>query len=312
MFEYIFWGLILIGSLLLLIKSSDYFTLYAEKVGTYLGLPCLVVGIIILAIGTSLPELISSVLAVMKDSSEIVLGNVLGSNIANIFLILGFSAFFIKELKINTKCIKIDLILLLLITVFLLLASINGSISIYEGILFIIAIIFYILYATIYCKNDSIICDTTKDKKIHKNLILLLLSCGLVYIASEWTINSVIVISELIKIPKETIAITVIAVGTSLPELVVSLSALKKGNDDMAIGNIIGSCIFNSLAIVGVSALFGTLIVTGNILLIAFPVLFIALFFFTINTVLGRISQTHGAIYLIIYLMFITSLVFVK
>lgn len=313
MLEFILWSLALGLSLFLLIKSSDYFITYSEKIGLYFGLPCFVIGIIILAFGTSLPELVSSIVAVIYDSSEIVLGNVIGSNIANIFLILGFIAYISRGLYLSSRSIKVDLAILLVVSAMLLFVCIDKSVVFFEGIIFVILIGFYTFYSTMICKSDTPECYTESvDKRIFKNSTILLATCFLIYISSDWTIKSVINLSDILLIPREFIAITVVAFGTSLPELIVSSAAMKKGNVDMALGNIIGSCIFNTLAIVGTSALFGSLIVTKNILLFAFPVLFLAVILLAVNCLSGKISRANGGMYLSIYFAFILALYLIK
>lgn len=313
MYDLILWSVILGLSLFLLIKASDYFITYSEKIGVFFGLPCFVIGIIILALGTSLPELVSSIVAVMKNSSEIVMGNVIGSNIANILLILGFIAYISNGFKLNNRCIKVDLIMLFSSTIILLVLSLDKIITLYEGIFLLVLITIYILYSTLFNKKSvGELCTDIKDGHIIKNSIILLVSCYLIYLGSEWTIKSVISLSDILQIPKEFIAITVVAVGTSLPELIVSASALKKGSADMALGNIIGSCVFNSLGIVGASALFGNIAVTKNILTFAFPVLFLAIFMLTINNFKTQISRFSGGVYLGVYFAFIVALYFIK
>lgn len=304
--DFLLWSLILAFSLFALIKSSDYFIKYAEKIGYFLGLPCFLIGVLILAVGTSLPELISSIVAVFKNSSEIVMGNVIGSNIANIFLVLGITAFFVNGLKVNDKSLKQDLILLFIVSLFLLFISSNNLISFYEGIILLICAFVYIFYSIKSNKREvSSYCESQKDNKIFKNSTLLIFTCYVLYIASDWTIISIIKLSDLLSLPKEFFAITALAIGTSLPELIVSISALKTLNTDMIWGNILGSCIFNTLIIVGVSAMFGNITVTNNILILAFPVLFLAITLLAINGSDGKISRTHSSIYLFIYVLFI-------
>ncbi len=313
MLDFILWIVVLGLSLFFLVKSSDFFIEYAEKIGMFLGFPSFVIGIIILAVGTSLPELVSSVVAVIKGSSEIVMGNVLGSNIANILLVLGVISVMKKGFSLGSRCMKFDFALLFAVTVILLIASYNRSISFYEGSVLLFLVVVYIFHTNISEKPIIEEVETgVKDKNILKNTAILFASCYLIYISSDWTIKSVITLSELLLIPKEFIAITVVAFGTSLPELIVSFSAVKKGSSDMAIGNILGSCVFNTLAVVGVSALFGKLLVTDNLLNLAFPVLFLSVILLTINGLSGRISRLSGGIYIVIYFLFIIGLNFTR
>lgn len=306
MADMIFWAVILGISLFTLIKAADYFIEAAEKLGYYAGLSCFVIGVTIVAVGTSLPELVSSIFAVIKDSSEIVTGNVVGSNIANIFLILGFTALFFKTLNINSKAMVIDIIVLILASVLLLVTGYNNVFTALEGLVFLVLVSAYVIYLA---RNPSDIapsdCQCEKEVKLPREIIILLLSCFFIYLGSDWTVNSIVKLSEVLNIAKEFIAISVVAFGTSLPELIVSLSAIKKGNSDMVIGNIMGSSTFNILGIMGVASLFGEITVSDNILRLGLPFMFFAVAVFVTNCFFRKISRLSGVLYILFYVYFI-------
>ncbi len=252
----ILWGGIFIVSLAVLVKSSDYFTDSAEVIGKFFRLPAFIIGVTIVAIGTSLPELVSSLFAVFNGVSEIVVGNVIGSNITNIFLVLGITAILSKKIKILHELVRVDLPLLVGSAFLFAFAIWDGVFSLFEAILFIFGLIFYLFYIMSTQRKQEYV---SADKKIEKSLpkeklsfrtwLIFAISSIFLFIGAKYTIDSVIHLSEILNIGTEIIAIGAIALGTSLPELMVSINAAKKGKAEIAVGNILGSNIFNTFAV---------------------------------------------------------------
>ena len=310
------WLIIFIVSLIVLIKASDYFTDSAEKIGVYFGLPAFIIGVTIVAIGTSLPELISSIFAVLKGSSEIVVGNVVGSNITNIFLVLGVAAILGKKIKVTYELVHVDLPLLVG-SAFLLAVTIwDGIFTLPEALLCIGGIILYLFY-TINAEKKHKDVEIKKEmkgeiKKIRKldlkTLIILAVSAFFIYLGAKYTVESVIQLSEILNIGKEIIAISAVALGTSLPELMVTVSAARKGKPEMAVGNILGSNIFNSLAVMGIPALIGTLIIPHSILTFGLPMMLIATLLYFFITQDKEITRWEGWMLIIFYVFFIGKL----
>jgi cation:H+ antiporter len=312
--EILIWSLVFVLSLFVLLKASDYFTDSAEKIGIHFGIPAFIVGVTIVAIGTSLPELVSSIFAVIDGSSEIVIGNVVGSNITNIFLILGISAILSKKLKITFQLIHVDLPFIVGSAFLLGLAIWDGNFTFIEGILFLIGFGVYTFYLVNSEKERksrklSIILKEVgfneKKKLGIKPILTLILSSVLIFFGAKYTIESVIALSELLNIGKELIAVSAVSLGTSLPELFVSINMAKKGKPEMAVGNVLGSNIFNTFAVMGIPAMFGTLIIPASILTLGLPIMIIAsiLYFFTIQE--KEITQWEGWMFLIFYVFFI-------
>jgi len=297
------WIIILIAGLFLLIKSADYFTDSAEKIGLYFGMPAFLAGVTIVAVGTSVPELATSIIAVLKNSSEIVLGNVVGSNIANILLILGIVAVINKKVTFE-KSSKIDLILLIFATLLLVLFSLDGAITPYESVAFLSIYIFYIIIIFINNKDNK----RPDIKWSWKHPLILVVSCGVIYISAEYIIKSVIIISETIGIGKEVIAASAVAFGTSLPELSVSFIAARKGNIELSIGNILGSNVFNTLVVLGIPGLISTLTVTGVMLSFTIPVMIMATIILVYVIKTQRLESWQGIIMLAMYALFIIRL----
>jgi len=314
-FGLILWIAVFIISLAALVKASDVFTSAAEKVGIFLGLPSFLIGVTIVALGTSLPELVSSLFAVWMHSSEIVVGNVIGSNITNIFLILGCTAIICKDIKLKYEIGYVDLPLMIGSALLLVLVLWDAKFTLIEAILCLAGMLVYLMY-TVFSSHEDQIPRKSRVKKEDRSVqkldwktwIQLLLSGLFIYLGPKYTVEAIIRLSADLNIGKEVIAASAVALGTSLPELMVSISAARRGNAEMAIGNILGSNIFNSFAVMGIPALFGRLIIPSSIVLGALPVLIIATLLFYFVTHQKRITQWEGWLLLIFYILFISRL----
>ena len=313
MLEILIWIAVFVASLFVLIKASGYFTHSAEKIGLFFGLPVFIVGVTIVAIGTSLPELISSIFAVLRNSSEIVVGNVVGSNITNIFLILGIAAIVGKKLKITYELIHVDLPILVG-SAFLFAAMIwDGVFTLPEALLSIVGIIIYFLYTINSEKRHEDVEikkemkeELRKKKKLDtKTIAILVVSAVFIFIGAKYTIESVIKLSEIFNLGKEIIAVSAVALGTSLPELAVSITAVRQGKPEIAVGNILGSNIFNTFVVMGVPAFFGALIIPQSILTFGLPMMLIATLLFFIITQEKEVTKWEGYLLLLFYVFFI-------
>lgn len=241
-------------SLFFLIKSSDMTVKEAIKMANALSISVLAIGFFLIAISTSLPELaISSISSTLKEN-EISLGNVIGSNIANILLIFGIASF-ITTIKINNKQLKqIRITLLLISLVSLVIWSFNG-VSRFMGIALISIFAIFSFY---FLKGEKRKIEKklslTQDQRL-KNILFLFLSLSIVIVSSYFIVFSTKNIAAGLGLSKALIGTTIIAIGTSLPELSVSLAAMKRNNHSLLFGNIIGSCIVNMTFILGVAAI---------------------------------------------------------
>ena len=308
----IIWIGILVASLFVLIKASDKFTESAEKLGLMLGLAPFIIGVTIVSIGTSLPELVSGIIATVKGSSEIVVANVIGSNNANIFLVIGIALLLSKRIvKIKHNLLRVDLPLLVCSAFFLSVIVWDGIVTLPEGILLLLGFIAYLEYVMHTRKKHEKLVDMngiTLYQKIKPNIkigLTLIISAALVYLGAHFTIEAVIKLSSLLSIGTEIIALSAVALGTSLPELSVSVAAMRKGKAEIAVGNVLGSNIFNSFAVVGISSLFGKLIVPQTIISFALPMMIIATILFFFMTQDREISRWEGWVLLLFYIFFI-------
>lgn len=319
----IFWIFIFIISLALLVKSADWFIESAEKIGLAFKIPPFVIGITIVALGTSFPELASSIAAVLKGASEIVIANALGSNIANILLVIGLSAIAARCLIVKRSLIDLDSPLLISATAIFAFVMWDREIVFGEGILLILAFIVYFSY-TIFQKREEekessevveVLPSRVERRKKEapsaltpKVYIFLIIGVIGLTIGANYTIESVLKLSEILKISTSLIAITAIAIGTSLPELVVSVKAALKKKYEIALGNIFGSNVFNILLVVGIPALIKPLSVDELTFRVGLPFLAIATLLFVISGISRKIHLWEGAMYLLIYVLFIAKL----
>jgi cation:H+ antiporter len=313
-------GVLIIG-LLVLVKASEYFTEAAEKLGLYFGMPHFIIGVTIVAFGTSMPELISSLYAALTGSSEIVAAEVVGSNITNILLVFGVVAIMARRFKITYEITRVDLPLLAGSAFFLILTLYDGKFTFPEGILAIAGAILFLLYATKTEKKLESIVPKSKlqlpginkitdiKKRQTSTIMILLVSTVFIYFGAKYSIDAVVELSGLFDIGKEIIAFSAVALGTSLPELAVSIQAVRKKNFEMAAGNVLGSNIFNSFAVMGIPALFTTLFVPNIIIVFGLPLMIAAtlLFFFAAQD--REITMWEGGLFIIFYILFIGKLI---
>ena len=315
----ILWIAILIASLFFLIKSADYFTEYAEKIGLIFGMSSFIIGATIVAIGTSLPELVSSLFALQAGETSFVIDNIIGSNIANALLILGIGGVVAKTLVARTSLIDVELPFFFMSMSAFVYFVMDKVISHSEGIALLGLLVIFIIYQ-IRQKPDledveemQDIEDNYRDGKSKKDIIkyggIVLVSVVVLAFSAKYLIDSILTLSELLKISSSTLTITVVAFGTSLPEILTSVSAIKRGNHGMAIGNVLGSNTFNLLLIAGLPALFTPLTIDPQTLMIGLPFLVISTFIAIFVLFDNKIRPWEGVAMLFFYGIFIAKIV---
>jgi cation:H+ antiporter len=266
------WGGLLTLSLAFLVKSADVFTDAAEVLGRSIGLAPFVIGVTIVALGTSLPELVASVLAVWRGASEIVMGNVIGSNIANLGLVLGLAAIIGGRLTIERQLSFVDLPFLMGVTVLGALMSLSGTVDRLESLVLVGALVVYLHL----CVRAPRLVEADEDERargvgLTRAAVLLVLAGAIIYASAEGTITAILELARAYAVTTETLAVTVVAIGTSLPEVAVTALAARRGRAELAVGNIVGSNVFNLLAVAGLAGLIGPLAVPSSLLTIALP-----------------------------------------
>lgn len=249
--------LLLAAGFVLLVKGADWFVEGASGIADKLGIPQLVIGLTIVAMGTSAPETAVSITAALKGNADIAVGNVVGSNILNILIILGISSV-ITSIAVAKTTIRYEIPIMLAITVLLLVFGANGgTICLWEGIVLLACFVAYLGYMFLMVKKGQMQSEEIEDTKRPIWLMLLMgvVGLGLIIWGSDVTVDAATSLAKIFGLSEKFIGLTVVALGTSLPELFTSVIAARKGKADIAIGNIVGSNIFNILFVIGTSAL---------------------------------------------------------
>ncbi len=246
----------LVLGFVMLIKGADFFVDGAAGIASKLGIPQLVIGLTIVAMGTSAPEAAVSISSALKGSADITIGNIVGSNILNILIILGLTAAIIP-IKVAKSTVRYEIPYMIAITFILIFLGHTGNeITWYEGIVLWVLFIAYLTYLFFMAKNNKEEEDEkSKDKSIVSLLGLIVVGMFLIILGSNISVDGATGLARIMGISERFIGLTIVALGTSLPELVTSVAAAKKGNADIAIGNIVGSNIFNILFVVGTASL---------------------------------------------------------
>lgn len=248
--------LLLAVGFVMLVKGSDWFVDGSSGIATKFGIPQLVIGLTIVAMGTSTPEAAVSISAAFKGNADITIGNIVGSNILNILIILGLSSV-IVPIAVAKSTIKIETPFMIAITVIMLILGLDGVVSLVDGIIFIVLFIVYLAYLFRMAKKDK---NTENDEaannmSVSKAIIFAIIGLVLIVGGSNVTVDAATKIAQALGVSERFIGLTIVALGTSLPELFTSVTAARKGNADIAIGNIVGSNIFNILFVIGISSI---------------------------------------------------------
>ena len=305
-------SLAIIGGLLLLIWSADRFVDGATATARHFGMPQLLIGIVIIGFGTSAPEMIVSAFAAFNGNPGIALGNAYGSNIANIALILGLTAF-IQPLTVNSQVLKQELPVLLLVTALSALLIMDGEISHLDALILLGVFFIYMswtIWYGIYNKEDSLTADVIEELQeqkymsIGKALAWVVIGLLLLMGSSRLLVWGAVEIAHYFGVSDLIIGLTIVAVGTSLPELASSITAARKKEVDLAVGNIIGSNLFNTLAVVGIAGTISPIKVGSEIFtrdMLVMSALTVLLLFFGLGKT-GEINRTKGMFLLFTYI----------
>lgn len=275
-------SLLLIIGLALLVWSSDIFIEGAASTAIHLSISPLVIGVVVLGFGTSMPEIVVATLASLDNSPGLAVGNAIGSNIANIALVLGFTAL-IAPIVVKSSILKRELPVLLAISIGAYLLVLDGHLSVFDGIILSVALV-SVMYWMIKANKtispaDPLADETQKEiedlPELTKNKALIYLIGGLIVlmISAKMMVSGAVEIAHFFEVPEVVIGLTIIAIGTSLPELAAAISAARKNEADLMIGNIVGSNLFNILAVLAVPALLAPATLDKDVLNIDMPIM---------------------------------------
>ncbi|ANQ54427.1 sodium:calcium antiporter [Thermosipho sp. 1063] len=305
----------LIIGFVLLIKGADWLVDGAVSIALGLGISKIVVGLSVVAFGTSLPELVASLVSVVKGHSSVSISNVVGSNIANIAIALALAAL-ISNIKIEKNTSMVEIPFMIISTVVFTVLFLREKILMWNyGVVFVSLLIIY-LYYLIKSDKEMVEKEFESEAKVYKtNIAFLLVGVGVlgIWLGGELTIDNVVKIAKYFHLSETFVGLTIVAIGTSLPEIVVSLISALKREQDILVGNIVGSNIFNILFILGVSSLIGTLgidVKSFTLDLIIMNLLSILLFLFAIFR--KKIGKLEGIVFLTIYIIYIYQIILRK
>jgi len=316
--EFIGWTAVLAVGVVILIKGADFLVDGGSKTAAYVGIPTLVIGLTLVSFGTSLPELASSLNAVFKGRTGISIGNVIGSNIANVLLVLGVSSM-IKPISVDIGIIKREIPIMFGAMSLLLIVSLRYTIDRLGGIILVIGLIGYILFFVwiAFIEGDKTVVEDkleteefkrTKSRELKTNIVKLVIGLVGIALGAELMIRSAIFYIHEFQLSEGLVGLTIIALATSLPELAASSVAAYKEESDISMGNVIGSNTFNILMVLGVCAIFLPITFTPEILpnmMIMIGISIVLTVFIYTGKKLGRLEgmvMTGGYFLYLIYL----------
>ena len=306
-------GLLVIG-FVLLIKGADVFVDGAAGLARKFGIPELVIGLTIVAMGTSAPEAAVSISAAFKGSADITIGNIVGSNILNILIILGLSCV-VAPLVVAASTAYIEIPFMIAVTVLLFLLGKDGEVGFFDGVCLWGAFLAYLAYLFVMAKRDKAgkpesgeEKPTEKEEPLWKLLLFVVCGAGVIVLGSNIAVDAATAIARMLSLSERFIGLTIVALGTSLPELATSVMASKKGNTDIAIGNIVGSNVFNILFVVGTSALIIPVKYAAQFARDSYVAIYAAVLLFVCCVGKKRLGRLAGVVMLVSYGLYFVSL----
>jgi len=312
--------LIVVG-FVLLIKGADFLVNGSSNVAKKFHIPEIVIGLTIVSIGTSMPELFVSIASALEGRSDMSLGNVIGSNICNLLLILGVSTMIRRiDFKRETRLIEVPMCLVFTI-IFMIVCNVGQAITRIDAIILLVLFVLFIGYTILMALKGEKFDEEDNDEEIQveeenkptstwKDILYIILGIVALKIGGDLAVDNAVNVAQYFNLSEKIIGVTILAIGTSLPEFVTSVSAAIKGKSDIAIGNILGSNIFNMLMIIGVSAIIKpiTYNISYNKELIILIVSTIILALFPLIPPKNKMSKRNGFLYFLMYIGYMISL----
>lgn len=259
----------LVIGFVMLVKGADWFVEGAANIADRFGIPQLVIGLTIVAMGTSAPEAAVSISAALKGSAEITIGNVLGSNILNVLLILGLTAV-IRAIGVQRSTVRYEIPFMIFVSIVMVVLGLQDQvISRWEGVILWGFMILYLLYLLRMARNGVVAEPEEEEepKSMPRLLFLVMIGVALIVWGSDVAVDAATEIARIFNLSERIIGLTIVALGTSLPELVTSVTAAMKGKSEIAVGNIVGSNLFNILFVVGTTALITPVVYSASFLM---------------------------------------------
>lgn len=305
--------LLLVVGFVLLMKGADWFVDGASKLADKFGIPHLVIGLTIVAFGTSAPEAAVSISAALKGNVDLSISNVLGSNIMNVLLILGLASI-IYPLAVKTSTLKIDIPFVFLCSVLLLVFGMtDGCIGRIDGLIFVALLAGYMVYMIQMTKkgkeelSEEFEAASSQDK-VWKLLLLIVIGGAMIVLGSDVTVDAASAIAKAFGMTERMIGLTIVAFGTSLPELVTSCIAAKKKETDIAVGNIVGSNLFNILFVLGITAVITPVAYISAFVFDSIAAIAVVVVLWLVAFRDKKVKRSGGIIMLVLYFCYFANL----
>ncbi len=299
-------------SLIALIIGASYLLRGAQQLGIVIGISPFIVGAFIIAFGTSLPELAIAILSVIDGVNEVPVAQAIGSNVVNTLLVVAVAAIIARRIDVGKNLIDVEIPILVGVTILFVGMIYDGSISFLESIILLIVFLLYLLY--LFSEKDNRSYPEDSDSMLRrlseapKDFFFVVFGLITITVAANLIIESMVSIAQFFEVNEGLVAATVLSLGTSLPELVVTIQGALKKQVELVIGSIIGSNIFNILATVGIPGLVGTLTIDHQSFVVGVPALIAVTLLFAITTISNRIHLWEGFLYLALYVLFIIKM----
>ena len=308
--------LVLVVGMFFMIKGADWFVEGASKVAKAMKIPSLIIGLTLVSIGTSCPELSVSVQSAIQGFNDMSFGNVIGSNIFNTFIVIGVSSFFVP-LVVSKHMFKYDIPVAMAIYVVVLLMGFvitPNVINFWEGIILIVIMVAYTAFLILRSRDEIKAAkehdtDEGPKRKWYINVLLIVLGLAGIIFGGDFVVDSASYIAKTLGMSDLLVGLTIVAIGTSLPELVTSIVAAKKGENDIAIGNAIGSCIYNIILILALSSIISEMPITMQQLLDVVVMLLSAVVIMVLSAKKKEINKYSGLIMIVIYVVYFTYII---
>ena len=294
---------LLIVGFVFLIKGSDFFVDGASSIASLLKIPTIIVGLTIVAFGTSAPEAAVSITSSLTGSNAMAVSNVIGSNLFNMLMVIGIAAL-LSELMMEKKVLDFDLPFLVGITVLWTVFIIIGwDITNIEGVILLLIMVAYIAYLVYSTRKSGGAKEVEKPKfTLPKSILFILVGLAGIILGGDLVVDSASAIAIAFGMSETLVGLTIVAIGTSLPELVTSLTALKKGENQLVIGNVIGSNIFNILFVLGASSAISSIPLDSSMLIDVLFMLFVTILCFIFGKTQDKYDKKEGAILVLLFI----------
>ena len=292
--------LLLIVGFVLLVKGADFFVSGASSVAKALKVPSVIIGLTIVAMGTSAPETAVSITASLGGNNGISLGNIIGSNIFNLLMVIGISAVIIP-FNSDKEILKRDMLWNIAITVLLLVLIFDGSLSRLDGVILLAGIAAYLTVVVRSALKNRVEDNSDEKVSVPKAVVFILGGLAAIVFGGDLVVDNASLIAKSLGMSDTLVGLTIVAIGTSLPELVTSIVAAKKGDSGLALGNAVGSCIFNILFILGIASTIAPMTADYEIIADVCILIFVSIVTYLFARTKERVSRLEGLLCMLIY-----------